>query len=176
MGRDKAMIQHPDGGTFCSHAVHRLESLCEEVCLVGNLATPTELSRLDDTVPDAGPAGGVASALQHAASKQFDGVLVTPVDMPLLSTEDLRLLCDSWMEQPTQITVAVAGKDQKIEPLVAIYPVRFADLVQALATGRDRSLNRWVVTHSHQRVKLPTTACSNFNTPEDLDLGPEVSI
>ncbi len=174
MGRDKAMLEHPCGGTYWTHAVARLEPLCQEVCLVGSHSLDSDLRTLHDATPNAGPAGGIAAALGEAERIAFEGVLVTPVDMPFLTTHDLRKLCERWQRDPESIVAAVSPTEQ-IEPLVAIYPSRFADCVQSLATSRYRSLMRWLMGQSVINVHLPAMACRNINTPEDLGHDPEAS-
>jgi len=176
MGRDKAMLDHPQGGTFRSHAVGRLAPLCAQVFLAGRCAEPTDVPTLTDSVADAGPVGGVATALRQATDQSLDAVLVTPVDMPFLTTDDLRILCDTWSEHPDDIHVAVSGDQQRMEPLVAIYPVGCLSAIDHLARGEDRSLSRWIPTQAHHRVSLRSESCRNMNTPEDLRRGPEVSI
>ena len=175
MGRDKASLRHSDNGTFLDHAIERLTPICDEVCLAGISETNSDCVCLSDPTPFRGPASGVASALQHASNNRFDGVLVTPVDMPILATRDLCQICDRWLQDPRQMVVALSGASDRVEPLVAIYPTRVGAEIEAISSGNDRSLLRWIASQPYLGVRLPPHSCRNVNTPEDLERG-EVSL
>ncbi|MEM8666230.1 MAG: molybdenum cofactor guanylyltransferase [Planctomycetota bacterium] len=168
MGCDKASLQHPAGGTYLTHAVHRLEPLCEQVCLSGQNAAHSSLVTIPDAIASAGPAAGVAAALQFACVNEFDAVLVTPVDMPSLTTDDLQVLQNEWQRDHHQFVVAQSDTDERLQPLVAIYPIRLSLSITTFAQGDDRSLNRWIAANSHVAVPLSQQSCHNVNTPEDL--------
>ncbi len=176
MGREKATLPHNRSGTFWRHAIDQLSPLCNQVCLAGKLSTATDQLVLADQTRSGGPACGVASALQHACCNSFDAVFITPVDMPLLKTDDLKCLYDLWQEHRHQIVAAVSGTENRLEPLVAIYPTQFATALETLSNAEDRSLYRWISGQPHLCVPLPTNSCRNMNTPEDLQRGSQVSL
>lgn len=182
MGRDKSLLPHPRGGTFWRYAVDRMEPLCVSVCLSrsgSSLSTPdTErpYAVIEDEALEAGPCAGVAAALQYAMRNHFPAILVTPVDMPFLTTDDLRPLCHQWQNNHHQLVVGMDHDGRRLQPLVAIYPVKFATELTSLADGKDRSLYRWLTMQSPVTVPLSPTACRNINTPEDLQRGSEFSL
>lgn len=186
MGRDKALLRRAAGDadagraeiTFLDHAVQRLLPLTRHVVVLGRTipaghvaaaeasALPPVIG-LPDRKPSLGPAMGVATALRFAADRGFDAVLVTPVDMPDLTAEHLRLLIGGWQDRggPT----AAAFRDNMPEPLLAIYPTSLADSIGTLADSADRSLFRWLSRQEVSLVPLPIEAAKNVNRPSDLD-------
>jgi molybdopterin-guanine dinucleotide biosynthesis protein A len=172
MGRDKATMPHPGGGTFLQHAVDRLRVGCEEV--VVSISPEQSTDRLEDVdyvvdpLAHQGPILGVATCLKHARQHGFAGCLCTPVDMPELTIEDLRPLRDAWSKSPDQLVCAIDSVSGHLQPLVAIYPTRFAESLRITAASDDRSLFRWIERQSPIRVSLPPQACRNVNTPEEL--------
>ncbi|EMI22738.1 hypothetical protein RMSM_00328 [Rhodopirellula maiorica SM1] len=164
MGRDKAALVHADGVSFLQHAIDRLSNLCDHVVVSGRTTIDHSVETIEDPVAYRGPATGVAAALNYAERHGFAACLVTPVDMPLLTPEHLSGMVDHWKSQ-NEITVA---ESDRVQPLVGIYPVRFAGLIQQLAESDNRSLFRWLGSHDHHCVRLPASCCHNVNTPEDM--------
>ena len=96
--------------------------------------------------------------------------LVTPIDMPNLTTDDLRKLIYAWRDHG-QTTIGIHETDKTLQPLVGIYNIAdLADLTK-LAESEDRSLSRWIEQQPHQTVPLTARACHNVNQPKDLKLG-----
>jgi molybdopterin-guanine dinucleotide biosynthesis protein A len=172
MGREKSQLPHPRGGTFLQFAIDRLTPLCSAVVVSGRLADRCGVPQIEDPVPHCGPAGGIAATLAHAAQNSLAACLVTPVDLPDLTTADLLRLKDAW-EETACLTIAWSDR---WEPLVGIYPVSFADEIDALAKSCDRSLSRWLATQTVQAVPLSIASLRNVNTPEDLANGCEALV
>ena len=176
MGRDKAMLDHPAGGTYWSHAVDRLRPVCQHICLVGDHRIhrdpnfPTDIDSLVDEVTEVGPLGGVITGLRFATAESFDAALITPIDVPYLRTADLNRLRECGSAHPEQVIAArsESGRDQ---PLIAIYPVTYLDALSKLARGTDRSVLRWLQTQTYRSLTLSDASCRNINTPEDIEHG-----
>ena len=122
-----------------------------------------------DPVPHLGPAVGVAAAVSHARDAGFGGCLVTPVDTPRLVAADLFMLRDRWRASPTDLVVAFETGTNEPQPLVAIYPVRFAASLDRLARSDDRSLRAWLRRQQCVAVPMAASSLHNVNRPEDLD-------
>lgn len=165
MGRDKALLPHPDGGTFLEYVVAVLRSCCREVIISGQHALP-EAPSLPDPARDQGPAIGVTAAVEEARRLRLAGALIVPVDMPRVVSEDLRRLIDAWDRQPQRIVAATFAEDFP-EPLLAIYPIACLEALRELTASRDRSLSRWLARQSCDRVWLPSRAAANINTTEE---------
>jgi molybdenum cofactor guanylyltransferase len=94
---------------------------------------PLEAELLLDEPPFRGPLSGLTRAL---ASMQTSHLVVLAVDMPFMTSEQLRFLCSLAMAGRGVVSVV----DERTEPLAAIYPRETAvDFAAALA-GRDSSL------------------------------------
>lgn len=174
MGREKALLRHPSGPSFLQYAIGLLRPLCAEVVISaaagwsddGLPADQREgIAVLEDPVAGLGPAIGVAAAVQAAARRSFDAVLVIPVDMPALATAHLTTLIAAHRRAPDQLVAATFAADGCCEPLLAVYPVRFASALQQLADSQHRSLSRWLRGQTVQQVVLPADAAANLNTP-----------
>jgi molybdopterin-guanine dinucleotide biosynthesis protein A len=168
MGQDKAELTLPDGMRFLDHAILRAQQVADEVCLVGGNRYHANCRVVADSLPHRGPAAGVVTALQIARSESFDACLVTPVDMPLLSIDDLCKLKEAWLQQPHLPVCGVCDEDGRIQPLAAIYPVASLPQLLQTAESENRSLAGWLRSHRHCEVALPANSCRNINTPDDL--------
>ncbi len=170
MGRDKSMLPHPNGGRFIDHAIEQLRPVCDEVCIAGSPDSRPDQTRgvfLADEVAFRGPITGVVNAIRYAVENSFDACLVTPVDMPSLTTQHLSKLVERWT-QNRQLTCAVNVSGQR-QPLIGIYPSVLTGPLDTLAQSKNRSLNRWLQNQPHQTVLLPDDANHNVNRPADLD-------
>jgi len=191
MGTDKANLPHPHPSsvdptvTYLQHAVMRLRPLLLTIAISGRSGDREigpDVIAIADTLPHQGPAAGVAQSLRHAETLGLDGILVTPVDMPNLTTEHLRRLIDAWQAERTRtfcgshqrgltplVEIVVATfADQQTQPLLAIYPTALWSAIESLAQSNDRSLSRWLKQQPTIAIPLPQSAAKNVNRPEDL--------
>lgn len=170
MGHDKALLTHPSGISFLNHATTRASEVCDDVCLSASHPYESVYRTLEDPLAFQGPITGIVTALAIAQRESFGACLITPVDMPLLSTEDLCKLKDVWYRSPDRLVCAISASEHRIQPLVAIYPTNLTERLTGLANSDDRSLRRWIKDMDHDEVSLPAAACHNINAPEDLSL------
>ncbi len=93
MGRPKALIELPIGGTLIEHAVQVARQVVDEVVVLGREirlpASLEELTILDDEKPDGGPLAGLCSLLKHADPNW--GLLLA-CDMPYIASAAIRSL------------------------------------------------------------------------------------
>ena len=167
MGTDKSTLMHPNGKTFLRHSHDRLTAVCDQVIVSSNRREQDYIT-IVDPIYDHGPAVGVAAAVRHAHENRFDACLITPVDMPDLTVDDLRHLKQVWADAPDVLVCGNSENDQKLQPLVAIYPSFLVDDLVALARSKDRSLYRLISSLQHQTFPLSIHSCRNVNSPEDL--------
>lgn len=175
MGRRKAELPHPDGGTFLDHALAQLAGCCQHVAC--SLAADCETSGLPvgvhavlDGEPDRGPAEGVTRSLALARDLQCTGVLVTPVDLPRLSTTHLQKLAQQFHCAPDRIVCGYSDdvlSGKRLQPLVAIYPLCLQRALDALACSGHRSLYRFIASQQYATVDLPARVLHNVNSPSD---------
>lgn len=165
MGCDKAVLPHPDGRTFLQYSVDRLSGLCDEVVVVGGHRQVSGATTLSDKVADKGPAVGVLTAIEYASARQLKACLVTAVDLPRLTKKHLGELIDAHQSEPTTITCAASDR---VQPLVAVYPVVLLSQIEELNQSQHRSLARWLDTVEHATHQMSSDALHNANRPEDL--------
>ncbi len=164
MGRDKALIQHPNSQNYLSHAAEQLASVCTTVVTSGASRGNCDLPMIEDPVEFEGPIVGVATALRYAAKEEFDACLFIPVDMPNLKASHLSEL-KAVFQSNSILTIA---QSDRLEPLVGIYPTLFASELQKVALSNDRSLYHWLLHQQIQTVTFSQRVCHNVNSPEDL--------
>ena len=164
MGRDKAGLPHPTKGTFLTHAIERLQSLCAETCLSGSVAQEVNQIVLPDPLPNRGPVLGITTALSYAKANGFGACLITPIDTPNLQTEDLQLLVDRWKTS----SALVVAESTRVEPLIAVYPTCGLESLCRLAYSKNRRLYNWIESQRCETVQLPAKSCLNVNHPGDL--------
>lgn len=168
MGQDKSTLVIPGepSETFGTRAVRVLASVSDEVVVLGHgRGVEPSLPRLEDAVPDAGPAGGLLALLQ---SGWGDVYVVLPVDMPLIDGALLEELLAALAGAPEAhaATFAVEGRREPL-PLVLRASAR-PRVAAALARG-ERGLGR--ILDDLGSLQVPgreSVLLQNINTSEDF--------
>ena len=169
MGCDKADVVY-ESTTLLDRAVRLVQPLADRVLVIGRRVPDGRLATVEahlDAYPDAGPLGGIATALKLSAPH---ACLIVPCDMPLLTQDLLRRLIRTCVGE---VDCALVDNPMRgrLEPLVGVYAARcLPPMEQAIAAGRLaiwRTLKlltvRGVTVPDHQRDQLV-----NLNTPRDL--------
>ncbi len=172
MGRDKALLPHPSGGTWLTALVDQLLPLGYPVQVLTRYSEHAELlanrpgcSVQLELPPWNGPLQALAKVLSPMPG---EAMLVLPVDMPRLRTNVIQQLIAAWNRAPEQAAVAHDG--QRLQPLLAVIPsgAPFRScLDQQLQRGELRWID-WLTRVPHQTVRLPAEALLNANCPADL--------
>jgi molybdopterin-guanine dinucleotide biosynthesis protein A len=196
MGRDKALLPHPEGGTWLERQLRLLAELGAPVSLLSGwpdhleraaaLAAPlarrgVELELPPEPTPALEPLApspsqrpqGPLVALGRLMEVHPDArLLLCPIDMPALTLPCLRALLDASSAVPAAIWIT--GADQpppRPQPLLGLYPSdarHRQSLGEALQRG-ERSLQRWLAGEVVHSLSLPAAALANLNTPLELD-------
>jgi molybdopterin-guanine dinucleotide biosynthesis protein A len=175
MGTPKGLLRAPDGGQPI------VEALCRQgldagfaLALVGDAAPYAGLAqdvpRLADDPADAGPIGGLHSALRFAEAHSHRVVVATACDMPRVSAAVLEEL--STHPSHAEVLAARRHSDAPWEPMLARYDTArvLGALDAALAEG-VRSFQRlfdrleveaWPLTPQIER------ALTDWDTPADV--------
>ena len=176
MGRDKALLAHPEGGTWLESTLRRLAALDVPITLFSHhdahrklasalapaLGVRLELRR--EPSPREGPLLALARLMELLPGRRL---LLCPVDMPWLEVETLRALVAQAQGNPAR--VQVAADRQRLQPLLGIYPAdsfHRSSIARFTAAG-GRSLLRWLETVEVEAVRLPDAALRNINLPGD---------
>jgi len=157
MSRDKALL-HWHGRTLLDHMIGLLSLAADRVQVVGRDTIP-------DRIPNRGPLGGIATALEMT---ETDANLVVAVDLPLLTPDFLKHLRLRIEESTRPI---VACKLESTFPLCLGLRKRLLPAVeQCLAAGK-LSLHNIIESSDPELISWPdTTIFKNINTPADLGI------
>ncbi len=190
MGRDKALLPHPDGGTWLERSLCLLAQLKAPITLLSRhpahlelaqqlarqLAaepgqpTPPPITALAEPPPWEGPLLALHRLMQQHPNELL---LLCPVDMPELTLATLHALqaaADVGRDvprgqQPTRLHLAHDG--DRLQPLLGLYPsstpIR-SHLAAAVEHG-ERRLQGWLATQAIQTVALDRHAIRNVNRP-----------
>jgi molybdopterin-guanine dinucleotide biosynthesis protein A len=181
MGRDKALLPHPRGGTWLERTLELLIELGQPVTLLSRHPAHRALARppvvaVAEPPPWEGPllALGRLMAL-HPGHR----LLLAPVDMPWLEAGTLRALllqADSGGtgDSGTGSGIVIAHDGTRPQPLLGLYPAdeeRRASLDHFTAGG-GRSLLRWLEQVGYRTASLPAAEVRNCNRPGDWSAPP----
>lgn len=174
MGRDKALLMHPESGVpLVAHQVATLRAAgCAEVLLSVRTGTDyaevvgAEVARVTDD-GEGGPLPGIAAALARARCAR---VLVLAVDLPCMTAEALRALVAASTPECGAVWRGAHGW----EPLCAVYPkAARAAFEAARAAGRlslQALVERGVAEGWMAEAAGPADGrvLANWNSPGDV--------
>ena len=177
MGCDKALLPHPEGGSWLERTLRLLLELQIPVTLFSRHERHLQIARamnreliatLVEPPPWEGPLLALHRLMQHHPDERL---LLCPVDMPDLSLAALRSLLATAddaaaAEGPARLLLAHDG--QRLQPLLGVYPSTasvHADLSAALQR-RERRLQGWLASQAFEAVMLDPCALRNVNHPE----------
>ena len=177
MGRDKALLPHPQGGCWLERTLALLAAQGMPVTLLSRHREHRQLAEalaerqqlaieaLDEPPPWEGPLRALARLMAHHPHQRL---LLCPVDLPGLTAsalQDLRAAADGG-------PIVLAHDGERLQPLLGVYPSsdqRRRHLDDFLAGG-ERRLQSWLAQQPHQAVPLAKDALRNINHPADWEL------
>ena len=170
MGRDKALLPHPQGGSLLQHTCAlTLATGLETVCLSRphqghrqHLATALgQVSVLEEQPPWEGPLLALAKLMTIYPDRPM---LLLACDLPNLTPPLLNALAAPLSSRRARL--ATDGRRQ--QPLLASYGSDLATtLHQAVAAG-VRSFRQWLPGLDVEWLRVPSPALVNLNRPQDL--------
>jgi molybdopterin-guanine dinucleotide biosynthesis protein A len=153
------------GAPIIDRQLKTLAALTSDIFVVGRpdaFWTERGLPVIEDEIADAGPLGGIYTALVHSPA---DRTLVVGCDMPFLAVDFLERL-----QAVTEADVVVARSARGIEPLCAVYSRACAGEIRARL---DRGANEASVLPAGVRVAEVAVdrplVILNVNTPHDYE-------
>lgn len=162
MGRDKAGVI-VDGQTLAERALAVLGQVSDAQVILGHgRGCPTELPRLPDVEPGAGPSAGLRALL---ASGLGDRYVVLPVDMPGVRAEHLAALLAACAHHRAACFVRGSAETRTLEPLPCVLDAG------ARLPPHLRSLQALLRENQPALVPLSEQGpdpLRNLNHPEDL--------
>ena len=183
MGRPKALIELPTGGTLIEHAVIVAQQVVDEevVVLGGEVRLPAsleELTVLEDEKPDGGPLAGLCALLKCA---DHGWGLLLACDMPYIESAVIRRMLAQVDPETDAVVFERSERSGSYHACCGLYHSRIirapvnghdqqAPALEVLFNG-DASLNS-LLKRIRVKVLRPTPEESrqlcNINTPEDL--------
>jgi molybdopterin-guanine dinucleotide biosynthesis protein A len=170
MGCDKALLEIDDQPLWLRQ-IQTLRELSPEQLLIAGpqRESGSEFEFVTDEMPEAGPLGGVAAALQRCSTLHL---VVLAVDLPQMRAEFLRSLFASC-----QLGQGVVPRTERgSEPLAAIYPVSCCALALDRLGRGDFSMQNFVrcalaARFLIERLVSPDEEAffANLNTPADYE-------
>ena len=177
MGQDKALLPHPEGGTWLERTLLLLAALERPLTLFSYHPIHHEvamglaerwgwgdrLERLIEPEPREGPLLALARLMEHHPNQRL---LLCPVDMPWLKPSTLAAL----VAAPTVATeILVAHDGERRQPLLGLYPSdgRHRAAIAAATAAGERGLQRWIAMVGCQELGLPPGTLRNANGPDD---------
>ncbi|MCP9928374.1 molybdenum cofactor guanylyltransferase [Cyanobium sp. CH-040] len=193
MGRDKALLPHPEGGSWLERTLGLLVELGAPVTLLSRHPAHLALARGLTVQRGEAQAGAAAAHITPIAEPPpWEGpllalhrlmerhpqsrLLLCPVDMPWLSLETLRALVAAADAVGREVDgeapiIHLAHDGQRLQPLLGIYPssapIR-AQLAAAIHRG-ERGLQRWLAGQACRPVHLDPQALRNVNRPQEFE-------
>ena len=178
MGQDKALLLHPDGGTWLERTLLLLAGLERPLILVSHQPSHQQaalglaqrwgwgdrLELLVEPEPREGPLLALARLMELHPNQRL---LLCPVDMPWLRPSTLAAL----VAAPTDANLILVAHDgERRQPLLGLYPSdrRHRAAIGAATAAGERGLQRWIATVGCQELALPPGPLRNANQPEDL--------
>jgi molybdopterin-guanine dinucleotide biosynthesis protein A len=173
MGGDKALFV-VDGRTLTERVLDSLRPFAGTSLLAGRALPGLDVPAVPDQYDDAGPLGGIASAL---AAVRTPLALVAACDMPSIAPPLVALLLARATARPDAAAVMCRG-DRGLEPLLSVWRPQLAlpTLRAALDAGEHaihlavaRLDTALVLAPAEWRQADPAGASFvNWNAPEDL--------
>ncbi|MFI0403267.1 MAG: molybdenum cofactor guanylyltransferase [Cyanobium sp.] len=186
MGCDKALLPHPEGGTWLERGLGLLLALGQPVTLIsrhsahrvradalmarraaGGLSTPP-LVVFSEPPPWDGPLRALARLMERHPEQRL---LLCPVDMPWLDVPTLEALIGAAAGDRDRERIHLAHDGQRLQPLLGVVPATAARrlrLEAALEAG-ERGMQRWLAGERWVPVPCPPGPLRNINHREDLD-------
>ena len=123
MGTPKALLPDPDGRPFVARLVRSFSAAgIDEIVVVTGAMHPAIVDAIAADSPPARPLcvrnpdpsrGQLSSlwaGLEAAIRSDIEGVLVTPVDIPMIRTATIRQVVDAWVRTHAPIVRPVVGE------------------------------------------------------------------
>jgi molybdopterin-guanine dinucleotide biosynthesis protein A len=170
MGRDKAFVEI-DGVPMLERVAVAALGTGLPVIVVGR--ERPEFWRYDevrfvvDRVPDRGPLGGLATALEFAGMS----VLALACDMPFMTVEALNWLIGVARDGYAEDGVVVIS-DGKMQPLFAAYGHSVLPIIEALLARDEYSMRELIGRGTFKRVNVPerlARCMMNVNVWDDIE-------
>ncbi len=162
MGTSKADLTYLDA-RFIDHAITTLSLVIDEVVVCGgDYDGPLEV--LPDPIVNAGPLAGILAALNHGDGRP---VMVTPVDMPLITVNLVTRLVEPRVGA---MSARISSSGDILQPLCATYGEGLrASIQDRLLKGELSVFGLVDQIETVEHIVTDRHTLTNINTPQDYD-------
>ena len=173
MGRNKAFLRHPEGGTFLERALRLFEQIGLPAVISGQLKQfeHSHVPQIPDGSEAQGPLGGMLSAMAHYPN---DTLLICAVDVPALSADAcLRLLRSPLAPGQTGrcLVCPKEGDAHRFFPFPLLLTPQCRPLLQQTFDAGGRALMPAVAALGLEELEISAETAEQListNTPESL--------
>lgn len=170
MGRDKATLPIPGGGTtMVEHVVDVIGRRCEPVFVMAAVGQPLpalSVSVLRDESRGLGPLPATGRGLRAAAAAGARLAFVCAVDMPSLTVELIDELARLAVETDAEVVLPWDGRSHY---LAAVYRTDLADRIDRLVAAGERRMQGLIeASDAQQIVVADSRPLANVNSADDL--------
>lgn len=158
MGADKGLLRF-DGETMISRIINRLQSPIREVSIVSNNEVYEKFEKkvIHDLIPNAGPAGGIYTALQYTS---FEKIFICSCDMPFVTGKALEYI---YGQADKNAQIALPVKDGKMQPLFGVYAKNCLPEWKRMIAGGMMRLKEMVTHFDLTSVNVDSNPLFNDN-------------
>ncbi len=168
MGTDKGLLQFR-GKPLIGYTIEKLKPAVSELVIVSNNSDYSAfgLEVISDIIKDAGPAGGIHSALNHTKSKLN---IIVSCDMPFISIETINFL----IRNSGNSQIVLTEHNNKKEPLFALYSKDCLDEWESLILKNILSLQKLILNFNARIINVDNNILFssnhfyNVNSQKDL--------
>ncbi len=169
MGMDKAQLEIA-GRSILGRLVDVATALTDRVMVIGRTklseSIPENVTCYKDAWKDAGPLGGIATALRIAESD----VLVIACDMPSIKIEALEFLRDQHQNVVKEQMGTVVNWNAQIQPLFAYYRAQVLPAMEKALEKKELAVHRFIKGNRFKVIEMPdllSESLFNINTPDE---------
>jgi molybdopterin-guanine dinucleotide biosynthesis protein A len=123
----------------------------------------------DDVPGQPGPLAGILAGLRWAGRRGATDMLSVATDTPFLPWDLVARLAAA--REAEAVPLACAASGGWTHPVIGLWPVRFADALEADLRGGMRKIDAWTARHGVAAAAFPVAPFDpffNVNRPEDL--------
>lgn len=172
MGFDKSMMII-DQGKLIDNTISKLEEIFDDIIISVNSIDKKLIFNYDnlvvDKVVDAGPLGGILSALEQSKSQNL---FIIPCDMPNIDMDYIKYL----MAQMDNNEAILSGHNDKLEPFPGFYSKAIIPNIETMLSENKRSMtslislvkSKIVTEDDWKGLNFKEEMFINLNTIEDI--------
>jgi molybdopterin-guanine dinucleotide biosynthesis protein A len=162
MGTDKTQLIYK-GKSLLQHSIDLLQAFSDNIIISSNRPLRINFPVFSDSIPDAGPLGGLFTALSLVKEQKL---IVLAADMPLLTPAVIEYLLK---KADFNKQINIFSVNNKWQPLVGIYDTSLLPIIKNQITHKDYKLHHLLQKSSLHLIDGSKFAMQfmNVNSPAE---------